>query len=220
MKKLFNVLMLTLALDFLALAGAVGWLYKTGRLDRQRVDAIRAIVFPTTAPASTQPSEPAAAMQPLFKLDELLAQQAHRPAGEQVEFLQHTFDMQTAQLERRRRELEDLQATVETARQKLSSARTDLKSEQDRLAVREQEATKLQSDHGFQDSLKLYSIMPPKNAKRALMALGDETVVQYLRAMEPRASARIVKEFKTSQELERIQRVLETMRRAGPTTKE
>ena len=37
MKRLWDVLVLTLALNFLAVAGAVGWMYQSGRIDRQRV---------------------------------------------------------------------------------------------------------------------------------------------------------------------------------------
>ena len=36
MKKLLNMLALTLALNFLAVAGSIGWLYQSGRLDRQK----------------------------------------------------------------------------------------------------------------------------------------------------------------------------------------
>ncbi len=36
MKKLFNLIVLTLALNFVALAGGVGFLVKSGRLDKAK----------------------------------------------------------------------------------------------------------------------------------------------------------------------------------------
>ena len=58
MKRLFNVLVITLALNFLAVAGFVGWLHQTGRLDRARALANRDILFPKPAAvvATTQPA--------------------------------------------------------------------------------------------------------------------------------------------------------------------
>src|SRR6266550_1067897 len=102
MKKLWSVLVLTLALNFVALAGGVTWLYQTHRLDRQKVMAIKDIIMPpTTAPATTEPAEDRAATQPVLRLEELLASKVGRSTAEQVEFIQHTFDAQMAQLDRR-----------------------------------------------------------------------------------------------------------------------
>jgi len=40
MKKLLNVLAWTLALNFVAIAAGVGWLYNSGHLDHPKVVAI------------------------------------------------------------------------------------------------------------------------------------------------------------------------------------
>jgi hypothetical protein len=44
------------------------------------------------------------------------------------------------------------------------------------------------------------------------MTMDDETVKRYLQAMEPRGAAKIVREFMTPDELQRIQRVIDQMR--------
>ncbi|HVT89475.1 MAG TPA: hypothetical protein VHD56_11525, partial [Tepidisphaeraceae bacterium] len=65
MKKLLTVVILTLALNFLAVAGGVGWLYQSGKLDRTKVAAIKDILFPkpvdqpTTQPAEAPTTAPA-----------------------------------------------------------------------------------------------------------------------------------------------------------------
>src|SRR5688572_4827701 len=104
MKKLLNVIVMVLAINFLAVAGGAVYLHQTGRLDNEKVHAIRAILFPPPKPvaATTQPSdEGGATTQPILRLEQLLAHHAGRPAGEQVEFIQRSFDAQMAQLDRR-----------------------------------------------------------------------------------------------------------------------
>jgi hypothetical protein len=58
--------------------------------------------------------------------------------------------------------------------------------------------------------------MPAKQVKTVFMTLDDETVRNYLRAMQPRQASKIIKEFKTPEETARVQRVMEQMRLAEP----
>lgn len=222
MKRLWNVLVLTLALNFLALGGAVAWLYQGGHIDHSRVQAIKEILFPPPAPPApaTQPAAVDPTTQPTLKLEELLARHTNLPAGEQVEFIQRTFDAHMAQLDRQRRVLEDLKAQVDIANRQLAIDRADVEAQRKKLEDDRQQAQKLASDQGFQDSLNVYIAMPPKQVKQVFMTLPDETVLRYLEAMTPRKAAKITEEFKTPEEVERIQRVLERMRRGEPTTQE
>jgi len=45
--------------------------------------------------------------------------------------------------------------------------------------------------------------------------LEDDTVMRYLQAMQPRTASKIIKEFKTPEELARIATVLERIRLAS-----
>src|SRR6476661_1460168 len=112
MKKLLNVFVLTLAVNFLAVAGAVAYLYKDGRLDRARVQAIKLILYPPPAPAPAAQPVKAAKNEPVLQLGELLAQKSGLSTAEQLEFIQQTFDARMAELDRRQRELADLQRQV------------------------------------------------------------------------------------------------------------
>ena len=217
MKKLFNVFVLTLAANFLAVAGAVAFLYKDGRLDRKRFEAIRLILYPppAPAPAATQPAQ-AARVEPVLQLGELLAQKSGLSTAEQLEFIQQTFDARMAELDRRQRELVDLQRQVDMANAALARDRTSLDAGTKELADREQLAATLAADKNFQDTLKLYQAMPAKQVKQLFMTMDDETVTRYLQAMEPRGATKILKEFKGPDEVQRVQRVLEKMR--GPAT--
>src|SRR5215212_5951525 len=127
MKRLWNVFVLTLAVNFVAVAGGVAYLYKDGRLDRQRVQAIRQILYPPPAPpaAATQPAE-STKNEPVLRLGELLEQKSGLSTAEQLEFIQQTFDARMAELDRRQRELADLQRQVDMANSALAKDRTAL----------------------------------------------------------------------------------------------
>lgn len=221
MKAVWNVLVLALAINFLLLAGGVGWLFKTGKLDHDKVQAIRDLVFPNPPPAeaTTQPAAAGATTQPFFNLDELLARHLGQRAGDQVEAIQHTIDAQSAQLDRRRRELEDLQAQVATEQKALAEANGGVEAERKRLAEEQRQTQAQAEDKGFEDSLKLYSSMQGKQVKQIFLALPDDTVVRYLEAMPPRSASRIMREFKSPAEVERIHRIMERMRQGQPTTR-
>jgi hypothetical protein len=219
-KRLLAVIMLTLAVNFLAAAGGIAWLWNQGKLNREKVTAIKEIVFKQAqeqAPTSQPSGDPTT--QPIVQLDDLLAKASGRSATEQVEFIQQNFDAQVATLDRRRRELNDLQQQVELAKQQMSRDRAALDAREKGLAQREQQATKLEGDKGFQDSLSLYKSMPPKQVKTIFMGLDDATMTNYLQAMDPRAATKIIKEFKSTDETTRIQKILERMRQASASSK-
>lgn len=217
MKKLWSVFVHTLAINFLLLAGAAGWLWKSARVDRTKAGAVRDVLFPkadATAAPATQPSK-ADAGPPLVRLDQLLARHTGKRAGEQVEIIQQTFDAQSALLDRRKRELQDLQTQVAVEQKRLADASAALDGDRKDLAERRQQSEQAAADKGFADSLKLYSTMPGKQAKAVFMDMPDEAAARFLQAMPPRTATKIVKEFKTPAEVARINRVLERIRQGG-----
>ena len=216
MKKLFTVIMLTLAVNFLAVAGGVGYLVQQKKLNQESIAKIKEVLFPppvvdvpTTQPVAVDPTT-----QPTLRLEELLAKRSGQSATEQVQFIQQTFDSQMAVMDRRQRELADQQATIAKAKDQLARDRQDLERQKGDLSDKQAQATKLADDKGFQDSLALYNAMPGKQVKTIFLTLDDATIQQYLQAMGPRSAGRVVKEFKTPEETARIQKVLERMRQA------
>lgn len=220
MKKLFDVIVLLLAINFLVVAGGAAWLVKTRHVDHEKVKQIKEVLFggPTTQP-TTQPSE-STTEQPASSLDALVARESGKSAAQQVADIQRSFDSQSAELDRRERELHDLEQQVDLAKGQVTRDRAALEAEKADLKKREDEANKLASDQGFQDALQRYVAMQPKQVKQIFMTLDDETVMNYLEAMEPRAAANIIKEFKTDDEVARIKKVLERMRQPQASTQQ
>jgi flagellar motility protein MotE (MotC chaperone) len=213
MKKLFQTLVLTLAFNFVLAACGIAYLFKTGALTHDKVTAIKAVLYPaTTQAAEPEKTSAEAATQPTLRLEELLAKVSSRPAGEQVEFLQRTFDTQMAELDRRAQEVARNAAEAKAALQNAADERARLLAMQKKLDERERALTTQVQDKGFEDSLNLYNSMTPKQVKDAFAGLDDPTATKYLRAMDPARAAKIFKEFKTPQEIERVQRVMDLIR--------
>jgi flagellar motility protein MotE (MotC chaperone) len=215
LKKILNVIVLTLAMNFLLVVAGSAMLLKTSHMDRDKFTAVKKLLFetsqPTTEPAST---EPVATTEPADRLADLLAKASGRPAGEQVSFIRQAFDTEMAELDRKQRELADLQHQIDLARTQTATDRAKIEQGQKDLVAQQEEQSKLASDKGFQDSLELYNAMPAKQVKTIFMTLSDDTVMQYLVAMEPRAAGKIIKEFKLPEETIRIQKVLEKIRQS------
>ena len=220
MKKLFNVLVLTLAINFLAIAGGLGWLASSGKLNKAKFAAIREVVFPptTTQPVDVKKAEVDPTTQPTLKLELLLAKNSGLPAGQRIEALQRTFDQQQAILDRREREMMAIKEQADKAAKGVREDRDALEKAAKAFKVREAESKKLATDEGFQNTLSLYNSMNSKQVKQVFATLDDQTVMHYLQAMEPRAASKIIKEFKTDDEVHRIQQVMEQMRLAKLAT--
>jgi hypothetical protein len=225
-KKLGNVVVWVLALNFLAAAGGVGFLVATKKLNREKVHDIRTLLMDggTVAPATqptTQPTTQAAVTaqdspgdSPMLRLDQVLKGAAGRADGDAISQVQATFDTQNAVLERRLRELEDQRRQIEQAKQDIESDRKKLAAAQTQLTQQQQAQAKIAEDKGFQDTLTLYQAMPAKKVKDIFKTLNDDIVVRYLQSMETRQAGSILKEFKTPEETIRAQAILEKMRQA------
>jgi flagellar motility protein MotE (MotC chaperone) len=144
----------------------------------------------------------------------MMAKVSGRSASEQVEFMQSTFNAHMALLDRRFQDLQNQRRTLDQAKSQIDKEREKLTAEQKALAAAREEQAKLLADKGFEDTLNLYNTMPAKQVKSVFMTMTDETMIQYLRVMEPRTATKIMKEFKTPAETERIGKVMEKMRQA------
>ncbi len=214
MKKIVNVIVLTLAMNFLLVVAGSALLLGKSHMDRDKFTAVKKLLFETSQPTTEPTPAPVAATEPADRLAELLARASGRPAGEQVSFIRQAFDAEMAELDRKQSELADLQRQIDLSRNQTRLDREKIEQAQKALADQQALATKLASDKGFQDSLELYNAMPAKQVKTIFMTLGDDAVVQYLTAMEPRTAAKIIKEFKLPEETTRIQKVLERIRQS------
>ena len=222
MKRILNTIVLTMAVNFAAAAGGIGWLASSGHLTKPRMAEIRRVLFP---PPATQPSMPAA--QPTTaaptdaasQLSRFVARAAGRrstdgdPTDRPVA-LQQVQDVTAADLDERRRGLLDLQQQVALAQGQLTRDREAVARDRQALAAERDKDAAAGADKGFQDSLALYRTLPPRQVKAIFATLPDDAVQRYLQAMDARQAAKVMKEYKSPPDVERLQRVLERIRQA------
>jgi flagellar motility protein MotE (MotC chaperone) len=220
LKKLGLALVLVLAINFVAVAGAGAYLFSTGALTKAKLGEITKVMYPaaTSQPATQPVGVVDATTQPIMRIDEFLGATAGKTAAEQLAFMQSAFDRQMALLDRQRQELLDLRRQVELARTQFVKDKAVIESREKQIAAREEAMNAKVVDKGFNETLKLYNAMQTKQVKDIFSKLDDETVVRYLQAMDARRASRILGEFKTPEELVRAQALLERMRKKDATT--
>jgi hypothetical protein len=212
--KLFRAIVYVFALNFLFLAGGIGYLKQSGRIDSEKLEAIRKMLFDdgsaATEPSTSQPSTaPANGLG--NRLDQVLAEHAHQPVAEQMQFLRQGVDNLRAELDRSARELADRESNLENRRVLLDERARALEERIKAFEKRVAEASQVAEDKGFQDTLERYIALPAKDAKELFLKMDDSDVVRYLQAMDARTSARIMKEFKSPAEMDRLGKVLQLM---------
>jgi len=219
-KRFGLVVVLVLAINFAALAGGIGWLWSSKKMDSAKITQIREIMFPKPVPAAETDKKSQvdpATTQPILRLERLLEQTAGQSAAQQVDFIRNSFESQSVVLDRQRRELMDLQKQVELAQDQLRRDRDALVAQRTELEKRERDRQVMAADVGFQQALEVYNGLPTKQVKDIFKTMDQSTVVRYLQSMDPKRASRVLREFKAPDELIKAQDLLEELRKNNPT---
>lgn len=219
LKKLVLVLIVTLAINFVALAAAAAMLAQKAQLDREKIEQVRDVLFPSTE----EPAEPEATAEPpeptpMEQLLALLDAESGHGAEERVESVSRTVDSRFVTLSRIRRELADRSRQLDVAATKLANEREAFDAEVETWQGEMEAAIARASDEGYQKTLELYEQLQARQVKDLFLGLKDDVVLAYLRDMDPAAAAKVLKEFKTDEEADRVRRILEMMRRGETGT--
>ena len=229
MKKLGTLFSLLCIMNMLAIAGLLGYLFGTGRLDKPKVGAIVAMVrhrgtpeklneklydilepIPTTNPATAPASPPAVADG--SSPDPTLGASAQ----DRLSIAAQAMQQERLRLDARAQELRDQQDSLDKKvaenKNKLKEI-TDLKEAFDKqVAV----ARKKTVDDNFQKSLDLYNELKAKQVKDLFVSMNNpDLVATYLQAMDTSRAAEIISQFQTATETDFIKSVLDRIRTAG-----
>ena len=107
-----------------------------------------------------------------------------------------------------------MQQQVELAQQQVRRDREAVERDRAAMAADRDRAAAAGADKGFQDTLAMYGTLPPRQVKAIFATLPDDAVQRYLQGMEPRQAAKVMKEFKSPADAERLKRVLENIRQS------
>ena len=197
LKRLYHTLALLALVNLFAVAGLVGYLLASGRLNAERVDQIGEVLrgeYPAPEVAATQP------------VDDKVVPQRSREEIAALRDERERRQLASVRLKRESADRETLDQSVQfqVLRRLEEIERKNALFEQQKKAFETQK-----EQEGFTQALEMYSSMTPKLAKDLLKTREKNAdVVRLLMRMEPSRRKKIVNACKTSEEKLWVGRIL------------
>lgn len=224
MRTLGKVIAAMSVLHVVAALAFVGWLAGTDRLDRDRVERVKAIFAMTVAEETAEEEALALAEAEAIAVTERVAALDEKAAGvgsadERVEDDRTQHEIAMRKLEKTQSDVKALLRNLDFAQRKVEREREELQTKQALLDKRLKEIEQRANDKGFQNAIALYESLPPKQVKSMFLELiagGDsDQVVAYMESMDPRKAGKVLQEFKSPDELKRATDLTERLRLRG-----
>jgi hypothetical protein len=226
MKSLWNLVSTLAVINLLAMLLFVGWLWQSGRLNGQRVQAARQL-FGTPIEAlgdvagSESPGDAATAASPTGITAASWAESIGPglSSDAQIEFASRMDERARLASRRVAEEQRQLMAQLGARLAELDAAEATFATEKAawEAAVRDEQARRV--DEQFLKAVKQLESVPPKQAKgmlEELVASGAmRQAVSYLDAMDARAARKVMSEFKEPAEIALATQLLEMLRTFG-----
>lgn len=222
MKKLWDIVSFLAVIHLLALLAFAGWLWQSGRLSGDRIETIRSMLAMTIAEEQDQALKDAAEAEKQ-RLDALAAARRENPpmpAAHQIDAINTVREQQQRSLDRLEDEKKLLLAQLDRISRDYDASKASFLAQQRAWYDSVESERKRREDEQFKQTLKLYESIPAKQARDMLLKLvaddgGMEQAVEYFDAMNPRAAAKILREFKSDPQTELAKELLEELRTFG-----
>lgn len=202
MKKIWMMVSVLALANVAAVAALLGWLGMTGRLDTERVRAVRVML---AEPVSEQKAREADAQtQADQQAQEAAAAEASsKPAATAAERLaiqQLADEIVQQRVQLLDKQVKTLKAGLDRERRELNQRQAEFKAERDKFLAYRKRIEDMEKDAQFQKALDGYAKLKPADTKAIFQVLIDqgqtEQVVAYLNKMQTRIRAKVIKEFK------------------------
>lgn len=202
MKTLWNILAIMSLVNIIALAGLIGWLKSSDRLNQDRLVALRQVFVKTVAEEAQEKAELEARMKAADE-DRQKAEKAAEPpitASEKIAEQQFRDEQRTQLVQRQQQELENLRSSLMSQLAKLEEREKKLESDKRAFDADRKRIAALDQDKQFKLALSTLEGQKPKDAKNVLKAIIDqqkqpEQAVNYLAKMEETKRAKVMAEF-------------------------
>jgi hypothetical protein len=217
MKKLWNTLSFLAVVNLLAVGMLLAWLWKTGRIDRDRLLEIKTMLA-TTVADETEATEAEIAAAAAAESTEAMTSAAH---GRQMTRLTERDYLAMQRLEDERRMLRQ---QLDDAADQLTAQDVAARAEQDEWLRQHADLEATAGDTQFTKAVRHVESLPPKQGKaflEELIARGEiDRAIMYLDAMAPRPASKVLREFKTAAEAKVATELLEGLGRLGLESEE
>lgn len=173
MKTVWNIIAVLAVANLIAIAGFVGWLRSTDRLNMDRARAVRAMLSNTLTQDAAAAAQKEAEEDQAAK-DREAAAKAARPAltaAEKLAARVEATELDHQRIQRLKREVEDLQKTVTRERDELGAQRARLTADQQAFDEQVKQVAALASTEQFQKTLGILQSLKPAAAKSLLMEI-------------------------------------------------
>jgi len=225
MKTLWQVISLLAVVHILGLAGFVGFLAGTDRINAERVELVRDTFMLTVAEEQAEEEELAAVAADAESTDERVAtasdidDPAPVSVAERLAQERAQNEATLRQIERTRKEVEDLRRNLKLAQERVQKQHDQLMAEKKAVEEKLTQIEQRLNDEGFKKAVQLYEALPAKQTKQMFVKLiGEgqiEQVVMYMEAMESRKAGGVMKEFKSEADLAMAVDIAERLRARG-----
>ncbi len=221
MKTLWNIVSFLAVVHLLALVMFVGWLWNSGRLDKDRVGELREMLAMTIpeAQAAAAESTRQEALQQQQMAEENLRQNPGIPSGDRVRTMTDASQSEQRSVRRISDVKADLARQMAQAQASMDEQREALESEQRSIEDGAAGERERRSADQLKKTVKLLESLPPKQVKRQIIELvnsgSKEQAVIYLDAMNQRIAGKVLAEFKTDPEVKLAKELLERVRTLG-----
>ena len=202
MKMLLRALVVLMVLHFLLVAGFVGWFIGTGRFDERRGEELKVMLTETVAVRDAREK----AEQDKLAAEQAAQEAAQNPpipltADEQINRKLLASEADRQHVQRMRREIADLQRTIQIQQTQLEEERTTFLADRDAFESARDRIKRTEGDEQFQAALETINEMKADQAHSVLNETliqdpnGYETVIAYLDNLEGSKRAEILGKF-------------------------
>ena len=199
MKRAAQMIGLLSAIHVIVLAGFVGVLFASGRINREKLERIVEII--------REAEDGEAVAEVRLETEE----EVPKASSERIEADKVAEEIEERRIDRLVRDLENKYVMLEEVKQKIVDDEKNLAQREAQFSqMMKDERERLQNE-GFLEAVQIYSDMPPESAKKLFMTIEDRPVMEYLALMDGRARKKIIKKFQTPEELEKVKRVIDAL---------
>jgi len=226
MKKLGSFISFVCIDNLLTLAGFVGFLLATGRLDKAKAQAVSDLLQHQGTPAelriklndiivaATQ-TQPATATAPGEHTGLAGAADVPGTAEERIDYVKKVLEQERLALENDKQFLRDQHKLLDQRQESLAAAEAAFAEKSKAYEQKLASANTTNDRAGFQKTMSMFSELKPKQVKDLLAVMPAEDVARYLTTMEPDRAAKIMAEFKSADEKSLLKAVLDNVRGVG-----
>ena len=201
MKSIWLIITTLALANLLALGGFVGWLAATGRVSRERVEAVRTI-FATTVADETAGKAEAEKVANAEKDDAAKAAKMAEPpvsAEERIKGQQEAAEVKRQTTQRLDSDLKSLRTFLVRENDRLQKWENDLRGKQAAFEAEQKKIRETTGSDQFKKAMATLAGVKPKEAQSILAELlaqkKQDEVVSYLDAMDERARSKVLAEF-------------------------